>query len=82
MRKLSRGLAFLSLAPILLAAITQASETFSGKCVGVSDGDTINVLRGGRETRIRLEGIDRPESGRLVRACEHLPLTREPSGGL
>src|SRR5205809_7142993 len=34
---------------------------FSGKCVGVIDGDTIDVLRNGRAVRIRLEGIDCPE---------------------
>jgi len=31
------------------------------KCVGVQDGDTITVLRGGREERLRLNGIDCPE---------------------
>ncbi len=40
-----------------------SAQTFSGKCVGVSDGDTIKVLRSGQEAKIRLEGIDCPESG-------------------
>jgi len=31
--------------------------------VTVVDGDTIGVLRDGREVRIRLDGIDAPESG-------------------
>lgn len=40
-----------------------AGETVVGKVVGVSDGDTITVLSPGRkDMRIRLEGIDAPES--------------------
>jgi endonuclease YncB( thermonuclease family) len=37
--------------------------TFTGKCVGISDGDTILVMKGGRAIKIRLEGIDCPELG-------------------
>jgi endonuclease YncB( thermonuclease family) len=33
------------------------------KVVGVSDGDTIKVLRDGKQVRIRLYGIDAPEKG-------------------
>lgn len=33
-----------------------------GKVVGVSDGDTIEVMRAGRAVRVRLQGIDCPES--------------------
>lgn len=36
-------------------------ETWSVRCVGVSDGDTISVLHDGEEVRIRLNGIDCPE---------------------
>ena len=60
---LGKALAFLSLAVALLVPITLSAQTFSGKCVGVSDGDTIKVLREGKETKIRLEGIDCPETG-------------------
>ena len=35
-----------------------ASDTFTGKVVGVSDGDTISVMRGGRGVKVRLHGID------------------------
>ena len=35
---------------------------FQGKVVGVSDGDTITVLHGGKGVNIRLYGIDCPES--------------------
>ncbi len=34
---------------------------FSGKVVGVADGDTITVLHSGKGERIRLHGIDCPE---------------------
>lgn len=37
--------------------------TYTGKCVGVSDGDTISVMKSGRAVKIRLEGIDCPEMG-------------------
>lgn len=35
--------------------------TFSGKCVGVTDGDTIRVMYEGREVKVRLYGVDAPE---------------------
>jgi endonuclease YncB( thermonuclease family) len=35
--------------------------TFTGKVVGVADGDTISVMRGGRAVKVRLHGIDCPE---------------------
>jgi len=38
-----------------------ASDTFTGKVVGVSDGDTISVMRKGRAAKVRLHGIDCPE---------------------
>jgi endonuclease YncB( thermonuclease family) len=38
-------------------------DEFSGRVVTVVDGDTIGVLRDGHEVRVRLEGIDAPESG-------------------
>jgi len=38
-------------------------EEFSGRVVGVTDGDTISVLRGGHPTTVRLVGIDAPEKG-------------------
>lgn len=37
--------------------------TFSGRVVGVSDGDTITVLHDGRGEKVRLFGIDCPEGG-------------------
>jgi endonuclease YncB( thermonuclease family) len=47
----------------LLAAALLAGETYTGKCVGVHDGDTISVMKAGRAVKIRLEDIDCPELG-------------------
>jgi endonuclease YncB( thermonuclease family) len=47
---------------ILLASSAFAAD-FTGKVVGVLDGDTIEVLHNGRAERIRLNGIDCPEKG-------------------
>jgi len=41
-------------------SIVSASD-FTGKVVGVIDGDTIDVLHNGQAERIRLNGIDCPE---------------------
>ena len=45
------------------ALVAGQTAAFSGRVVSVVDGDTIGVLRDGREVRIRLEGIDAPEDG-------------------
>ena len=37
------------------------TKSWSGKVVGVADGDTITALNRGKEERIRLYGIDTPE---------------------
>src|SRR3989454_12472946 len=49
-------LAILCLAPLALAL-----ADFSGRVVGVTDGDTIKVLHNGKAEKIRLHGIDCPE---------------------
>lgn len=36
-------------------------EEFSGKVVGVMDGDTIKVMHDGKAEKIRLYGVDAPE---------------------
>ena len=52
---------------VLLAVLcllpTAAADRISGRVVGVTDGDTIRLLVGRREERIRLHGIDAPEKG-------------------
>ncbi len=45
---------------LLLASHTLAAD-FTGRVVGVADGDTITVLHNGKGERIRLHGIDCPE---------------------
>ena len=45
----------------LLAPLLASAEQFTGKVVGISDGDTINVLREGKAVKVRLYGIDAPE---------------------
>ena len=46
----------------LLLAFNAYAFEFSGKVVGVSDGDTITVLYGKKQYKIRLLHIDCPES--------------------
>ena len=49
---------------LLAAAATGLfAENFTGRVVGISDGDTIRVMHEGRAERVRLWGIDAPESG-------------------
>ena len=49
---------------IVLAWVAPArADDFTGRVVGVSDGDTITVLRGRTPIKVRLDGIDAPESG-------------------
>ena len=45
---------------VLLSSPGLAAD-FTGRVVGVSDGDTITVLHQGKPERIRLHGIDCPE---------------------
>ena len=52
---------FVALAPGVLVH-AQVGDSFTGLVVGVTDGDTISVMRDGETVRIRLEGIDTPES--------------------
>ncbi len=51
-------LVFLS---IVLVATQALAADFTGRVVGVSDGDTITVLHNGKGERIGLHGIDCPE---------------------
>src|SRR5207245_4123938 len=48
---------------LILLSPTVAFADFSGRVVGISDGDTIKVLHNGRAEKIRLHGIDCPEKG-------------------
>jgi endonuclease YncB( thermonuclease family) len=57
-----RALLAVLLSFILLVCSVHA-QTITGKVVGVSDGDTITVLQDRTQYKIRLYGIDCPESG-------------------
>ena len=48
---------------LLVWSSLASAEDFTGKVVGVADGDTITVMHKGRGERIRLHGIDAPERG-------------------
>jgi micrococcal nuclease len=52
---------------VLLIVLAWASparaDDFTGKAVGVTDGDTITLLRGRIPVKVPLYGIDTPESG-------------------
>ena len=50
-----------STAPPIVAL--EATEGIVGRVVGISDGDTIKVLVDKQEVKIRLHGIDCPETG-------------------
>lgn len=52
-------LVLVTLIPILILA----GETFKGRCVSVTDGDTIGVMKDGKEVKIRIDGVDCPELG-------------------
>jgi micrococcal nuclease len=46
---------------LLFIASFAYPENLSGRVVGSTDGDTINVLHNGKAEKIRLNGIDSPE---------------------
>src|SRR5437667_1417582 len=54
---------FLSAVLIVVLLPAVATADFSGRVVGITDGDTIKVLHNGRAEKIRLHGIDCPEKG-------------------
>jgi endonuclease YncB( thermonuclease family) len=53
---------FLLLAALLIPTIVCAAD-FTGRVVGIIDGDTLEVLHNQDPERIRLSGIDCPEKG-------------------
>lgn len=46
----------------MLCSIATAAGEWSGKVVGVTDGDTLAVMQAGRAVKVRLVEIDAPES--------------------
>lgn len=55
----------LKLSPLVFfaCALVLLGETFTGKCVGVHDGDSLTVMKAGKAVKVRLEGLDCPELG-------------------
>ncbi len=56
-------LALLALLPILFTACRESGKMSSAQLIYVKDGDSIVVNLKGRETEVRLYGIDAPEFG-------------------
>lgn len=56
-------LALLALLPILFVACRESGKMSSAQLIYVKDGDSIVVNLNGRETEVRLYGIDAPEFG-------------------
>ena len=54
---------FLFLVFFCLSATSVLASNYTGKVVGIIDGDTIEVLHNQHPERIRLNGIDCPEKG-------------------
>src|SRR5712692_1532752 len=62
-RTLTNNLMLPPLLVFLLFVAPPAFADFSGRVVGVTDGDTIKVMHNGKAEKIRLHGIDCPEKG-------------------
>lgn len=71
---------------LLCSHIACAAEGFPARVVGVTDGDTLTVLTGEkRQVKIRLAGIDAPESGqnfgqKAKQAASELAFGKSPEG--
>lgn len=73
-----RKTSFLPAILVLFLVFPCWAETFSGKVVAVTDGDTIKVMHQGRTERVRLEGIDCPEKHQTFgKRAKHCRLGRE-----
>lgn len=68
MRRTSRSVLVVAAAALSAALGACAGERFTGTCVSVGDGDTIEVMREGRAVRVRLWGVDCPEQGQAFGA--------------
>jgi endonuclease YncB( thermonuclease family) len=57
----------LTITLFLVAFAAQADQTYTGKVVAVSDGDTIKILVDNRQLKIRLAEIDTSEKAQRLR---------------
>ena len=49
---------------IAFAATSASAAEYTARVIGISDSDTVTVLRYGRtQVKIRLHGVDAPETG-------------------
>jgi micrococcal nuclease len=55
----------------LLTPLLAFAEQFTGKVVGISDGDTLSVLREGKAVKVRLHGVDTPEKAQAFGTQAH-----------
>jgi endonuclease YncB( thermonuclease family) len=63
-RTVRQRLGLLGLAALLLPpTLATAAEPITGKVVSIADGDTLTVLVDRQQIKVRLDGIDCPESG-------------------
>jgi endonuclease YncB( thermonuclease family) len=56
-----RRVEYLALLVVLAAAGCRQPVEFTGQVTGVSDGDTLTIMRDGRPERVRIAGVDAPE---------------------
>lgn len=54
----------------------KAGDIFFGKVVGLADGDTLTVLYGRQRVKVRLHGIDAPETGQAFSRKSKQSLSR------
>jgi endonuclease YncB( thermonuclease family) len=65
---------------LLCVAAAHARADFCGRVVKVHDGDTVTVLVGGVERRVRLVGIDAPERGQPYASASRRGLAARVGG--
>ena len=61
---------------IVFAAPPKVVDTLTGKVIGVTDGDTVKVLVNRQTIKVRLEGIDAPESSQSFGAKSKQALSK------
>lgn len=64
----------------VISAQPQTSSSQGTVIVGVTDGDTVRVTIEGQEVKIRLYGIDAPESGQAFGKASHQTLKQITTG--
>ncbi len=70
----------LLLTGLALAAPPKVVEEFSGKVIGITDGDSIKVLVNKASITVRLEGIDAPEKSQSFGAKSKAALGKLVTG--